>query len=135
MSIVISNQTVIQDFVRKVEEISGEKFSKCMQCGTCTGSCPMIVEMKISPRKLVLLSKFGQQESVTDANTVWLCASCHSCKVRCPRGIDLPKVMEAIRLVTLRKNENYLEPYEIEKEVFEDLPPIALVSCFRKHTA
>ncbi|HDH57688.1 MAG TPA: 4Fe-4S dicluster domain-containing protein [Bacteroidetes bacterium] len=135
MPIVISDQTVIQDFVRKVEEISGEKISKCMQCGTCTGSCPMIAEMQISPRRIVLLTKFGQQEQVTGANTVWLCASCHTCLVRCPRGLDLPKVMEAIRLVTLRMNENYIEPFEIDSETIEDLPPIALVSCFRKHTA
>lgn len=135
MPIILSDQTVISDFVKQVEEISGEKFSKCMQCGTCTGSCPMILDMKITPRKLVLLTKFGQQETVTDSNTIWLCASCHSCQVRCPRGLDLPKVMEAIRQVSLRKNENYVEPFEIDPETLEDLPPIALVSCFRKHTA
>jgi hypothetical protein len=43
--------------------------------------------------------------------------------------------MEAIRQITLRTNENYLEPFEIDDELVEDLPPIAMVSCFRKHTA
>ena len=92
-------------------------------------------QMTITPRKLVLYTKWGQEETVTGANTVWLCATCHSCLVRCPRGLDLPKVMEAIRQITLRTNENYLEPFDIPEELIEDLPPIALVSCFRKHTA
>ncbi|MFH1861864.1 MAG: 4Fe-4S dicluster domain-containing protein [bacterium] len=135
MSIIISDATVISEFIRKVEEISGQKFSKCMQCGTCSGSCPMIVQMTVSPRRLVLLTKFGQESEVNRANTVWLCASCHNCEVRCPRGLDLPKIMEAIRLLKLRKNENFIEPFAIEEEVVADLPPIALVSCFRKLTA
>ena len=135
MPIVINDSSVIRDFVRKVEEISGEPFSKCMQCGTCSGLCPMSDQMTITPRRLVLMTKFGQQEQVLGANTVWLCASCHSCLVRCPRGLDLPKVMEAIRQITLRTNENYLEPFEIDDELVENLPPIAMVSCFRKHTA
>ncbi len=135
MPIVITDSDVIRDFVSKVEDISGEKFSKCMQCGTCSGLCPMTEQMTLSPRRLVLYTKFGQKDTVSSANTVWLCASCHSCLVRCPRGLDLPKVMEAIRQITLRSNENYFEPFEIPDEVIADLPPIAMVSCFRKHTA
>jgi heterodisulfide reductase subunit C len=135
MPIVITDSKEIRDFVRKVEEISGEKFSKCMQCGTCSGLCPMSDRMTITPRRFVLYSKWGLQDQVLGGNTVWLCASCHSCLVRCPRGLDLPKVMEAIRQITLRKNENYLEPFEIEDELIKELPPIAMVSCFRKHTA
>jgi len=135
MPIIISDSQVVRDFVKKVEEISGEKFSKCMQCGTCSGVCPMGEEMQLTPRHTVLMTKFGQKDRILDSNTVWLCASCHSCMVRCPRGLDLPKVMEAIRQITLRTNENYLEPFEIPDELVEDLPPIAMVSCFRKHTA
>ena len=135
MSIIISGKTIIPEFVQKVEEISGENFSKCMQCGTCSGSCPVSAEMTITPREIMLKTHFGMEEQVKSANTVWLCASCHSCMVRCPRGIDIPKVMEAIRLLTLRTNEDYIELNKIEKEVLEDLPPIAMVICFRKHTA
>ena len=135
MPIVISDKTVDSEFIRKIEEISGEAFHKCMQCGTCSGSCPMIENMVLSPRKIIQMANFGLKDNVRAANTAWVCASCHTCLVRCPRGIDLPKIMEAIRLLTLRENENYIEPFEIEKERIEELPQIALVSCFRKHTA
>jgi hypothetical protein len=43
--------------------------------------------------------------------------------------------MEAIRLLTLRENEDYVVPFEIKKEEIRDLPPIAMVAAFRKHTA
>ncbi len=66
---------------------------------------------------------------------IWLCATCQSCTVNCPRGIDLTKVMEAARLLTLRKNENHVELAEIPTEAIEEMPQIAMVSCFRRHTS
>ncbi len=65
----------------------------------------------------------------------WVCASCQNCGVICPRGIDLPRVMEALRLVTLRKNINYIEPSEIALEAFGEYPQIAFVAAFRKSTS
>ena len=135
MPVYINDKEVNTEFIRKIEEISGQLYRKCMQCGTCSGSCPMIAKMDVTPRNLVHMSILGLEERVMRANTVWLCASCHTCQVRCPRGLELPKIMEAIRLLTLRKNVNYVEPVEIEAERIEELPQIALVSCFRKHTA
>ncbi|MFC2171628.1 4Fe-4S dicluster domain-containing protein [Acidobacteriota bacterium] len=135
VSIKISDKTYDPQFVKKLEEISGQNFHQCMQCGTCSGACPMEEQMDTSPRKIMLLSHWGLKEKVTDTNTVWLCATCNTCYARCPRGIELPKLMEAIRQLALRDNENYKEPFEIPDEVMEELPQIALVSCFRKHTS
>lgn len=91
--------------------------------------------MDMLPRKVIHLAQLGLQEEIEDKNTCWVCASCHSCKVRCPRGVDMPRVMEAIRLMTLRKNENYIEPSEIPSETIEECPQIALVAGFRKLTS
>ncbi len=135
MPLTISDKTVDLEFLRKVEEISGQPVSKCMQCGTCSGSCPMKELLDLTPREVILNTIFGQRERVQACKTTWLCASCHQCMARCPRGIDLTRVMEAIRQITLRVNQNYVEPFEIEKETVEECPQIALVSCFRKHTA
>lgn len=135
MSIVVTDSEAIRDFVRRVEEISGENFSKCMQCGTCSGTCPMIHEMGFGPRKTILLAKFGLQEQIATDNTAWICASCHSCMVRCPRGIDVAKLMEAVRQIMLRTNRDYIEPFALDDDLIKTAPQIALVSCFRKHTA
>lgn len=135
MPIIISDRAINHDAIRKIKEISGEDVYKCMQCGTCAAACPMRDLMDLSPTRVIHLIHFGQMKQVRESNTVWLCASCHTCEARCPRGLDLPKVMEAIRLLTLRENEDYIAPYELKPEIVRELPPIAMVAAFRKHTA
>ncbi len=135
MSYKITSKTIDDNLKRKVSEISGQMASKCFQCGTCTGSCPMIEQMHITPRRLMALLQWGQADALRNVNTHWICASCHVCQVRCPRGIEIPKVMEALRLIKLRTNENYIEPSNLQPEEIIDLPQIALVSGFRKMTS
>jgi len=135
LTIIISDKTYDNKFVEKVEEISGENFHKCMQCGTCSGVCPMSDHSDYTPRKLVIMTHLGLRDIVCGANNPWVCATCNSCTVRCPRGIELPKVMEAIRQLTLRQNINYIEPSDLPEKALAELPQIAIVGCFRKHTS
>jgi heterodisulfide reductase subunit C2 len=135
VAIEISDRTYDLEFIKKLQEISGEAVSKCMQCGTCSAVCPMHESTDLSPRQIILFSQYGMTEKIYSANTVWLCATCNACMAKCPRGLDLTKVMEAIRQMALRKNENFVEPNQIPEETLQDLPQIALVSCFRKHTS
>ena len=95
----------------------------------------MIEHMDAHPRKVMHMAQLGLEDMLEDIQSCWVCASCHSCNVRCPRGVDLPKVMEALRLLSLRKNKNYIEPSELDKETIKDCPQIALVSGFRKLTS
>lgn len=122
-------------FLEKVKTISGEAFKTCMQCGTCSVVCPMTGEMEMTTRQVMHLVQWGQGETLLGANTPWICASCHSCEVRCPRGIDIPRVMESLRLLTLRRNENHVQPFAVAKETLAEAPQVAMVSAFRKHTA
>lgn len=133
--ILISERTFDHSFARKLMKTSGIDIFKCYQCGTCTAVCPMIDHMDTSPRKIIYMSRLRMEEQVVAGNTPWICAACSECLVRCPRGVDIPKVMEAIRLLTQRRNVNHVEPSQVEPERLADLPQIALVACFRKHTA
>ncbi|MGD9506775.1 MAG: 4Fe-4S dicluster domain-containing protein [Syntrophobacteraceae bacterium] len=135
MPVEISEKTIKKDFIRKIEELSGQDIHKCFQCGTCGGACPMSEHMDLVPRKVMRMVQLGLEDEVDDINTCWTCASCHNCSVNCPRGIDVARVMEAIRLLTLRKNENHVEPSKMSKDTLKDAPQIALVSCFRKMTS
>ena len=94
----------------------------------------MAGQLDTLPRKVMRMMQLGLEENVSDCKTFWTCASCYGCSVNCPRGIDLAKVMEALRLLTLRKSINYIEPSKIPAEDMEVLPQIALVSGFRKLT-
>ena len=135
MTIKISSPKVKSDFVKKVAEISGQNLNLCYQCGTCSASCPMSFAMDSPPRKIMRLVQLGLEEELANSRTNWLCATCLTCTVRCPRGIDLSRVMEALRLITLRKNINFVEPSKIPPETIAELPQIALVSGFRKLTS
>ncbi len=135
MAIEISDKTIKRDFIDKVIQLSGQNIYKCFQCGTCGGACPMSGHMETIPRRVMRMTQLGLEEDLADCKTFWTCASCHTCTVNCPRGIDLARVMEALRLLTLRTNTNYIEPAELPEETLKDAPQIALVSSFRKLTS
>jgi heterodisulfide reductase subunit C len=135
MRIHISSRTLQSEFVKKVAEISGQDLLSCNQCGKCSAGCPMCFAMDWLPNQIIRLAQLGLEEDIAASKTIWLCASCLTCTVRCPRGVDLGRVMEALRLITLRKNIDYVSTLNISKETVGELPQIALVSGFRKHTA
>ncbi len=135
MAVTILLRSLDQATLARVAEISGQNIYKCMQCGTCSGVCPMCDSMTITPRQAVLLLQHGHVETVADSETPWLCASCTTCEVRCPRGIELPRVMEAIRQLKLRANVDRINPRDIPAEDLAAMPQIALVAGFRKLTS
>lgn len=130
-------KTLINDaseaFCKKINELSGETVSRCDQCGTCTGSCPMIIEMDITPSQMMRLVLLGN-ESVLETKTIWICASCFSCTARCPRGLDASKVAEALRQIKLRKAVDYMNLNEIDPEELKQFPQMVLVAAYRKLT-
>jgi heterodisulfide reductase subunit C len=135
MRVEISSQRLQSDFVKKVEAISGQSLLACNQCGKCSAGCPMSFAMDSLPNQIIRLAQLGLEEDIARSNTVWICASCFTCTVRCPRGVDLGRVMEALRLITLRKNIDYVETAKISTDTLSELPQIALVGGLRKHTA
>ena len=134
MSVTISPKRLRREFLRKVKELSGQNLQLCYQCGMCSGNCPAALNMDLSPRQIIELARLGLEEEIASSKTVWICASCLACTVNCPRGFDLAKVMEAIRLLTLRKNIDQVRPEDISQEKRSDLPQIAMVSGLRKFT-
>jgi heterodisulfide reductase subunit C len=135
MRIQLSPEQLHSDFVKKVEEISGQSLLSCYQCGKCSAGCPMSFAMDLLPNGIIRLTQLGLQDDIAKANTIWLCASCTTCSVRCPRGVDLARVMEALRALALRKNTDYIDLTSIPKDLIAELPQMAMVGCFRKHTA
>jgi heterodisulfide reductase subunit C len=135
MRVCISSEKVNSEALRSIEEMSGQKALSCYQCGKCSAGCPMSFAMDLLPNQIIRLVQLGLWEEALAAKTIWICASCFTCYARCPRGVDLSRVMEALRLVTLRRNVNHIEPSKLPHEALEAFPPIALVSCFRKMTS
>ena len=91
----------------------------------------MAESMGASTRQVMHLLQLGLTDEVLEARVGEFCAACHTCTVRCPRGIDVARV----RLLPLRQNRDLVRPGELDPEVRKRAPQIALVSAFRKLTA
>ncbi len=93
-----------QIFLEQVKQIpSGERIKRCIQCGSCTGSCPVSYAMDISPRELIALFRAGEMETIMKSRTIWICASCYVCTTRCPSGIKITDIMYALKRTAMEK--------------------------------
>ena len=78
----------MRTFLDEVRETpGGEHILACIQCGTCTGSCPMAARMEHAPRQTIAMVRAGLRDEVLSNNSMWFCLSCYTCTVRCPRGV------------------------------------------------
>ncbi len=128
------SKTIAPENLReRVEELSGENVFACYQCGMCAAGCPLTDEMDRLPSQ-VIRDLQSNDPSLLDSNAMWVCASCLACEVRCPKGVDLAKLMEALRQIYLRKSLDHLSIDDLTPEKIRKLPQIALVASLRKKT-
>jgi len=121
-------------FRAKVAELSGENLDLCFQCGACSSGCPLTQEMDLLPSTVIRFVQLGDEEAL-DSKTVWVCSTCFNCEVRCPRGIDVANVMEALRQLMLRKKYDRFSLESLDPKELRELPQIAIISNLRKLTA
>jgi len=135
MRINISKKKIRDPFVQKIEELSGQKLLACYQCGKCSAGCPAVSQMDILPNQIIRFAQLGLKEELLESKSIWVCASCYTCNVRCPKGIKIAEVMEALRQVLLRKRCDHVEIPKLTNEEKTSVPAIALISNFRKFTS
>jgi len=99
----IGSDPLKTEFVRQIEEESGQRVSLCFQCRKCAAGCPVVSAMDYTPNQVVRMIQFGMEERVLGCRTIWLCASCYTCEMRCPQEVDLAKVMDALRIRAQRR--------------------------------
>ncbi len=134
MIVQLSSEEINNEDIDKIVELSDTNIFACYQCGKCTAGCPTSEFMDIPPHQVIRLLQLGRINEILDNNTIWICASCITCAIRCPKGVDLSKIMEALRQVILRKNVNYVDPKAVANGNLQKLPQIALIANFRKFT-
>ena len=61
-----------------------ENPSFCYQCAKCSAGCPVAEEMDLLPHQVIHAVALGEEAEVLDAETMWICAGCYTCAVRCP---------------------------------------------------
>ncbi len=132
MRVQISIDTVRGPFVQQVEEISGQDLLSCNQCGKCSAGCPVVAAMDLLPSHVIRMAQLGMEE-VLESETIWICASCLTCVTRCPKGVDLPRLMEALRQIALRQGVAELDLSALPPELVKAVPQLAIVGGYRKY--
>ena len=131
----LSRKKIRSEFVKKIEELSGENIFACYQCGKCSAGCPAVSQMDILPNQIIRYAQLGFKDDLLKSKAIWICASCMTCNARCPKGINIAEVIEALRQILLRKRIDHVKVEKLTDEEKESVPPIALISNFRKFTS
>jgi len=76
---------------------------RCLQCGTCGGSCPSGPDMDHSPRALFAMIEADMKDQVLRSNTPWYCVSCYYCMVRCPQEIHITDLMYTLKRMAVQE--------------------------------
>jgi heterodisulfide reductase subunit C len=88
----------VRGFGKEIMSVPGcEQLQSCIQCGTCSGACPLSIYMDFSPRQVMALVRADFKNEVLRSHTVWLCASCYACTTECTRQIRITDIMYALK--------------------------------------
>jgi heterodisulfide reductase subunit C len=98
--------TFSQEVSNLLYAAEGEPINTCIQCGTCSGTCPVAGFMDHTPRQIIALINQGRKDEVLASNTFWYCASCYHCTVRCPQDINITELMYALKRYSIWKRQH-----------------------------
>ncbi len=88
----------VKGFGNEVKSVPGcEDLEHCIQCGTCSGVCPLSIYMDYTPRQVMELVRSDFKNEVLRCQAIWLCASCYACTVECPRQIRITDIMYELK--------------------------------------
>jgi heterodisulfide reductase subunit C2 len=135
MIVHLTKEKISDPFVDKVQQLSGQKLMSCYQCGKCSAGCPGVSQMDILPNQIIRYAQLGLKEVLLESRSIWICASCMTCNTRCPKGINVAEVIEAIRQHLLRKSVDHLRIEKLSDAEKTNVPPIAIISSMRKFTS
>ena len=79
-----------------------EKILSCINCGTCSGSCPSGRRTAYRTRSIIRRALMGD-ESVLEDVDIWLCSTCYYCYERCPRNIPVTDMIIKLRNIAVEE--------------------------------
>lgn len=85
------------ELYNEVKSLGAKDMESCMQCGTCSASCPLSQGNNPFPRKIYRFIQMGLKERLRASPEPWLCYYCGECNDDCPRGAEPAETMMAVR--------------------------------------
>ena len=106
-----------------------EKLKYCYECGICTASCPVaeLLPEHYNPRILLHSLPLADDRLLKSAQ-LWLCAWCYSCHKRCPQGLKLPEIFQAVRRFAVESG--YMEGFDKALEIIREKLPLPASCCY-----
>jgi len=87
-----------------IEEMTGVDIGVCYQCKKCSNGCPVSTLVEMPPSEIIRRLHFGMGESLLDSEMIWTCAGCATCSKRCPMGVDVAAVIDALKALSETMN-------------------------------
>jgi len=104
---VISEDQLVPDFPDQIQKFGGKDVMTCLQCGNCTGVCPISLKIDYKTRNIIKCCQFGLKKYTL--GTRWVCATCYRCYEHCPADLNPAEVMIALRHIAIR--EGIIPPF------------------------
>jgi quinone-modifying oxidoreductase subunit QmoC len=103
---IVLESSTRRDFIDELLTVpGGERLRECIQCGTCSGSCPVSYFMDNPPRKLFAMARAGMRDQVLASDSLWLCTSCYECTLRCPKQIAVTDIIYGLKRLAIRERK------------------------------
>ena len=104
---VIDESQLDPDFPDEIFKFGGKDVMTCLQCGNCTGVCPISLKIDYKTRNIIKCCQFGLKKYTL--GTRWVCATCYRCYEHCPADLNPAEVMIALRHIAVR--EGIIPPF------------------------
>ncbi|PIP40667.1 heterodisulfide reductase subunit C [Candidatus Desantisbacteria bacterium CG_4_10_14_3_um_filter_40_18] len=117
MQKLLINNNILK-FKEDIEGLSKQRISNCYQCGKCTAGCPVAFAMDYPPNQVIRMIQLGLRNEVMSSHAPWFCASCETCTTRCPREIDLARIMDSLRIIAQAENKVSVREVPILNQIF-----------------
>jgi heterodisulfide reductase subunit C len=104
---VIDEAQLVPGFPDEIQKYGGKDVMTCLQCGNCTGVCPISLKIDYKTRSIMKYCQFGLKKYTL--GTQWVCATCYRCYEHCPADLNPAEVMIALRHIAVR--EGIIPPF------------------------
>ena len=107
MSTATHAPTTADTLASKLRLHLGINLNHCYQCGKCAAGCPVAEAMDMTSCQVLRKVQSGNPEWEREAlmsEGIWLCLACETCSTRCPQEVEVPKVMDYLRVEAVRQN-------------------------------
>jgi heterodisulfide reductase subunit C len=96
--------------INRVNTLSEQAIQLCFHCHKCTAGCPVAADMEFGPDRILRMIQLEQVDRLLHSHDIWLCASCETCGTRCPNEIDIARVIDALRQISMAEGIAPAEP-------------------------